>query len=134
MNFVGGFAFAEAINDATTDGKPDATMDVTVADTPIKKPAGDVADPAKHYLTITANGAASLPATNALIDVTSPAAGLRLDFMVTKTGAATVTVKFHEWVPPTTDVDVTVPGAYKDPVIRVLRFSVVAVTQKPKAL
>ena len=50
--------------------------------------------------------------------------------MVTKTGAAMVTVKFHEY----DDAAGIIPAFYKDPVMRTLRFTVVAVTQKPVAL
>ena len=126
MIFEGGFAFVETLTGA-------AVAFNAFNGLPLTKPAGTEADPSASYLTITATEAASLPATGVLAEGT-PVANVVLSFLVTKTGQATVTVTFHEWVPVDNTDSVPVPAFYRDPVMRTLRFSVVAVTQKPVAL
>ena len=115
LRFVGGFQFINLIK----SGIDDTTL--------VAKPAaGSEAD----YLTLTATGASLSPTPDPLAAGTTVNADLLMGFKVTTTGAATVTVTFHEWVPGTGGGD----GAYKDPVSRTLRFSVTAITQDPVGL
>jgi hypothetical protein len=108
-----------------TDGPDNATAQATLVHT---KPAVDAGE--RDWLEIVTTGGISVGTDVATL---APANGsLALMFKVTKTGPATVTVKFHQFGDH--DGDSTTPEDYFDPVMRTLRFSVVAVAQKPVAL
>ena len=115
MRFEGGFTFTGI-----------TTINAT---TLLEKPAdGDMS-----YLTINATGAASVGKVLGTTLTDDDDTGvLILIFKVTATGAATVTVTYHQFGDH--DNDTSSDEEYFDPVMRTLRFSVVAVTQKPVAL
>ena len=99
------------------------------------KPATTDSD--RSWLEIVPTGGISVGTdADTLNSVTAGDPYMALKFQVTKTGPATLTLKYHQFGDHDgDDADIaSTPETYFDPVIRTLRFSVVAVTQNPVAL